>query len=544
MKNDNGSDSVFRILDSSSLFSILIISVLISFMSLVIPIAAQTLINLVAFGKLLNPVITLSFMVFVLMAGTGALTLWQMVIIEIIQQKMMVIVSLNIAKHFTHLSPTILETHNGFELVNRYFELVVINKALASLLAYGMTLGLQVFFGLILLIFYHPYFLLFDAFILVSLVLIIFIPYRKAMDSAKKECSEKHRVALWIEQILLNRYLFKFENYPDFVLEQTDMHLVGFLKARKTHFKQLIKHQIGFYGLAAIATSLLLGLGGYLVINNQVSLGQLVASEIVLGSLITSFKSLGSMLENYYDLLASVEKIDVALSLPLDNQLDQDNSQKIVQHMENLHLKFTDMVLEFSANEVNRSSQVGEASPGNPILFVFRQEAACTHLVESLTAIELNQSASIYLNQIPCTYSVLLELRRYSLLVREPQWFSGTIYQNLMLNHDAIASEVIFSYLEAFKLLEKIMKFPADLHTVIHDWQTTFTHVELIELMLIRALIVKPKLLILDRCLDVLSSEEIEVALSLLRSLTNTTLVVTTLNEENHHLPNRLVLTL
>ncbi|MBX9704290.1 MAG: hypothetical protein K2X39_09080 [Silvanigrellaceae bacterium] len=346
MNKKGGVHSILEVLDHSSIYSILIISILISLLSLVVPIAAQTLINLVAFGKLLQPVIFLSIMVFVLMAGMGALSIWQTVLIEIIQQKLMVRISLNLAKHFTHLSPTIFSTHNGPELVNRYFEIAVINKALASLLMYGITLSLQMFFGLILLLFYHPVFLLFDGFILISLLLIIFVPYRIALDSAQRECAQKHVIGSWLEEILINRYLFKFNEYPRYVVEQTDEKLVCFLKARNQHFKQLIKHQIGLYALAALATSLLLGLGGYLIINNQLSLGQLVASEIVLGTLIYGFKRLGSLLESYYDLVASAGKIDVALNLPLENNHNQELANHPLPSMKSIHLKIEDILLK------------------------------------------------------------------------------------------------------------------------------------------------------------------------------------------------------
>jgi ABC-type bacteriocin/lantibiotic exporter with double-glycine peptidase domain len=529
--------SIIEVLDHSTIYSILIISILISALSLVVPIAAQTLINLVAFGKLLQPVITLSIMVFILMAGMGALTIWQAVVIEVIQQKLMVRISLNLAKHFTHLSPAIFSTHNGPELVNRYFEISAINKALASLLLYGITLSLQMFFGLILILFYHPVFLLFDGFILISLLLIIFVPYRTALVSAQEECAQKHVIGSWLEEILINRYLFKYNEYPRFVLEQTDKRLVGFLKARNQHFRQLIKHQIGLYALAATATSLLLGLGGYLIINNQLSLGQLVASEIVLGTLIYGFKRLGALLENYYDLMASIGKIDVALSLPLEKNHNQETMDHLLPSMKSIHLKFEDILLHPRSNNPHHSPLNAEASPTNPLLLFFKQEDSCKNLIESLSGLREPLSATIILNGIPSTQKSLIALRKHSLLIREPQWFAGTIYQNLVLNHRSIAIDVICDLLKKVNLLEKIMKCPDGLNTLVHDWQTIFTLSELIQLMIVRAIIDKPRLLIIDRSLDDLLAEEIDGVLSLLLALDDTTLLITTLKNQIQ-LPN------
>ena len=540
MNKKVGAHSILGVLDHSSMYSILIISTLISVLSLVVPIAAQTLINLVAFGKLLQPVISLSIVVFVLMAGMGVLSIWQTVIIEVIQQKLMVRISLNLAKHFTHLSPTIYSTHNGPELVNRYFEIVVINKALASLLLYGITLSLQMIFGLILLLFYHPVFLLFDGFILISLLLIIFVPYRTALDSAKEECAQKHVIGSWLEEILINRYLFKYNDYPRYVIEQTDKRLVGFLKARNQHFKQLIKHQIGLYALAALATSLLLGLGGYLIINNQLSLGQLVASEIVLGTLIYGFKRLGALLENYYDLIAAAEKIDFALNLPLENNHNLEIENHLLPSVKSIHLQFEGILLQPGVQPTLNA----EASPKNPLLLFFKQEDACKNLIESLSGLKETLSTTIIINGIPCTQKSLISLRKHSLLIREPQWFAGTIYQNLVLNHRNVAMDYLYYLLKKLNLLEKVMNCPEGLNTLVHDWQTAFTLSELIQLMIVRAIIDKPRLLIIDRSLDELLVEELDSVLSLLLALDNTTLVITTLKTQIQQLPNRLAVTL
>lgn len=140
-----GMNSIAEVLDKATIASIVMISVIVSLLSLSIPIAAQTLVNLIAFGKLLQPVVTLSLIVLVLMIALGALNIWQTVIIEVIQQKLMVNISLNLTRQFTHLSLDNFSSHHGPELVNRFFEVATINKALSSLLLYGVNLGLQLF---------------------------------------------------------------------------------------------------------------------------------------------------------------------------------------------------------------------------------------------------------------------------------------------------------------------------------------------------------------------------------------------------------------
>ncbi|ARG97029.1 ABC transporter transmembrane domain-containing protein [Legionella micdadei] len=497
-------------LDRSTILSIVIISVLVSILSLIVPIAAQTLVNLIAFGKLLQPVFTLSFMVFILMASLGALSVWQLIIIETIQQKLMVKISLNLTEQLAHLSINSFSTHYGPELVNRFFEIVTVKKSLASLLIYGINLGLQVFFGLILLLAYHPLFIIFDGFIIISVLLIVFLPHRKAMDSAKQECDKKHKIGTWLEEILINRFLFKFNFYDQFVLRETDRRLVEFLKVRNQHFKELIKQQTGFYVLSALATSLLLGLGGYLVINNQLSLGQLVASEIVLGSFIYAFKRFGTLLENYYDLRASSDKIGALLNLPTEKV------QKSLGFLSPLdHIR-----LQFNAN------YEAVVTLSRPLIIKTDSSDLCQNLVEELFGFTKHNLLEIDINGVPCDNKHLVPLRHHSLLITGVQWFAGSIYDNLFLSHKSIANKEVYALLERLRLIEKIRKLPEDLQTVIYDWQSVFTEVELTKLMIARAFFLKPQLLVIDRSLDLFDSQTLQEILILLQSLDRTLLII------------------
>lgn len=520
-------NSITDVLDKPTLVSVALISLIASLLTLSIPIAAQTLINLIAFGKLMQPVLTLSLIVFLLMAALGALTIWQTVILEVIQQKLMVKISLNLTNHFTRLSLDSFSTHHGPELVNRFFEIVTIKKSLTSLLLYGVNLGLQLFLGLLLLLIYHPLFIIFDAFIILSILLIIFIPYRKGLESAKKECAQKHQVGAWLEELLINRFLFRFSNYNHFATLESDKHLVSFLNARNTHFKQLIKHQIGFYLLSALSSSLLLGLGGYLVIKNQLSLGQLVAAEIVLGGLIYAFKRFGVLLENYYDLIASKNKIDVVLNLPLE---------EIKLDLNALFIPIKTIEIKFR----HKSQAIGALN--NP-LFVSSQDAqSCKTFSESLLGFGKKYDMDVLVNQHFCNEEHRAALRKYSLLLRRPEWFVGSIYDNLVLNHKDISPKKIMEQLIYFGLSEKIMRHPLGLKAIIYDWQNEFTEFELIELMLVRIILLEPQLLIIDRTFDGLERDKMDFLTASLMNLKNTLLIVVSHTHEFKEISNYTVL--
>lgn len=515
------------VLDKSTISSIIMISVLVSLLTLSIPIAAQTLVNLIAFGKLLQPVVTLSLVVLILMCALGALNIWQSVIIEIIQQKLMVKLSLDVTFQLTHISLSNFSSHHGPELVNRFFEIITLNKALSSILLYGVNVCLQLFFGLILLLFYHPLFLVFDAFIIIGIIAIVFLPYREALNSAEKECTAKHQIAAWLEELLANRFLFRFNRYHHYATVQTDKRLVSFLKARKIHFKQLIKHQIGFYLLSATASSLLLGLGGYLVIKNQLSLGQLVAAEIVLGALIYAFKRFDVLLENYYDLLTSEHKIDMLLQLP--TELAKTELSELIIPIRDIQI-------------VNKNKEQAFCSFNNPLVICEKEYRKQVQISDFILGFADNDDLTLYINGTLCHQEYRRFLREYTLVLRNNEWFAGSIYENLRLNQASFSIKQLKELLKSCGLMDKIMRQPHGLKTVIYDWEQVFSELELIQLMVVRAILAKPQLVIIDRIFDALISKDSELLLSHLKKLNNTLLIVITQSQTAFSLPNCLVL--
>lgn len=369
---------------------------------------------------------------------------------------------------------------------------------------------------------------MFDIFIILGILLIIFIPYKKALDSAKKECSEKHVVGAWLEEILINRYLFRFSLYHRYVTQQTDKKLVAFLKARNTHFKQLIKHQIGFYTLSALASSLLLGLGGYLVINNQLSLGQLVAAEIVLGALIYSFRRFGALLENYYDLVASENKIDAVLNLSLE-QVKEDEHGELLTPINSIQLEID-------------SKNKALITVDKPLLVFSEKSDLCQLFVEQLFGFQDPASLHVLINEIPCARKNLISLRRFSLLIAEPQWFTGSIYDNLVLNHRNVPNKIIIEQLKNVGLADKIIQLPEGLRTILYEWQDVFTSVELTKLMLVRAILLQPELIVIDCAFDILNHQEVNEMMELVLSLKNTLLVIVSQRSDFNYLNNRLVI--
>ena len=149
---------------------------------------------------------------------TGIIQVNQMKVIEKIQQRIFVRYSFAFADRIPKLD---LKKVDGFylpELVNRFFDTVSLQKGFAKLLLDLPLAIIQIFFGLTLLSFYHPFFILFGLLILVLLWLILRTTGNKGLQSSLAESSYKYALVGWFEEMARLVKSFKFSN--------ADLHLI------------------------------------------------------------------------------------------------------------------------------------------------------------------------------------------------------------------------------------------------------------------------------------------------------------------------------
>ncbi len=300
------------------LWLVLLFAVGVGALTLATPVVAMAVVNTVAFGTLVQQLVVLCAALFVALALAAGLTLLQGVVVEFIQRRVFVRVSADLAYRLPRVDLRAFDRQNGPELVNRFFDVLTVQKAAATLLLDGVTIALQVLIGLVLLGFYHQYLLGFDLVLIGALVLLFTVLGRGAVRSAVRESIAKYAVAGWMEEVARHPVAFKTAGGPELALRRADALTREYLSARSAHFRVLMR-QLGFaLALQVVANVALLALGGVLVGRGQLTLGELVAAEIVVTLVVATFAKLGKQLEAYYDLLAAVDKLGHLLDLPLE----------------------------------------------------------------------------------------------------------------------------------------------------------------------------------------------------------------------------------
>lgn len=212
-----------------------------------------------------------------------------------------------------------LYRHYAPELMNRFFDIVSVQKGLSKILIDFSTATIQIIFGLTLLSFYHPFFILFSLLLIVVVLIIIRVSIPSDMETSLKESKYKYAVAHWLEETARAATTFKLAGDSPLPMQRADGHIKDYLGARDAHFLVLMRHYSLLVVFKVLVATGLLAIGGILVMEQRMNIGQFVAVEIIILLVMSSVEKLILSIETIYDVLTSLEKIGQVTDLELEN---------------------------------------------------------------------------------------------------------------------------------------------------------------------------------------------------------------------------------
>jgi ABC-type branched-subunit amino acid transport system ATPase component len=489
---------------------ILVLSIISGILYLATPLTADAVVNNFAFGGeqpvYVQALIVLAVFLMFLLGMLGVLRAGQQYAMELIQRRIFVRLTADLAFRLPRVPLEILEKHQGPELVNRFFDVVTVQKSASGLLLDGINVIFSTLIGLVVLGFYHPLLLSFASVLLVLLVLVVFIPGRRAVRTSIDESYAKHAVVGWLEQIAMFPLLFRVSGAAEMACSRADQLALDYLAARKSHFRILLGQVIGLLGLQAIASAALLSIGGWLVLRAELTLGQLVASELIVASIVAAMSKLGKHLESWYDALAAVDKLGYLVDLPIERETGEkpEASEKGIR-VQVRGAGYTPTggvpVLQNQDLEVPPGSTLGIVSPGG---------LGGSALLDLLAGLREPTTGQVLLNGLDLRLWQLGELRRQVFLVRGQEIVQGSILENVRLGRPDIGIDAVNRALECVGLLAVVHQMPDGLETPLSPGGHPLTSSQRSRLILARAIVRKPRLLLVDEALDGLEIETLE----------------------------------
>ncbi len=529
-------------LEKKDILQIFYYAVFAGLVNLSLPLGIQAIINLIQGAQVSTSWVVLVILVTLGVAFAGTLQLMQIRIIENLQQKIFTRASFEFSYRFPKIRMGELSKYYPPELANRFFDTLTVQKSLAKILVDFPAALLQIVLGLLLLSLYHPFFIVYGLLLLLLIYGVFKYTAQKGFQTSLEESKNKYRVAHWIQEVARSIVSFKLSGRTTLAVDKNDQLVSDYLDAREGHFRILVLQFIQMIGFKVLVTAGLLLIGGLLVLNQEMNIGQFVAAEIIILLVISSVEKLILGLETFYDLLTSLEK----LGQVVDKELESQEGEEPITTENELRIELKDVSYYVPGRDKRIVRDVNLVlEPGSTTLLSGPAGSGKTTLLRLIAGILEPDNGQIFVNNTSLKGVRLNHFRSFvgqSLPEESP--FEGTLLDNLTFGDPEISMERVYWALEKTKLLEFVKEQPQGLKTMLYPEGRQIPYVIAKKIVLARSIINAPKLLVLKDPLDQFDASEAAEIMAFLSDPQNGwTLVVVSANPDwAGHCADRLIM--
>lgn len=496
--------------EKKEIYAIYFYAVLNGLVSLSLPLGIQAILNFILGGRLTTSWVILVIVVALGVIFGGFLQVSQLYLSEKLQQRVFSKSAIEFAYRLPRLKMEALRGNYAPELVNRFFDTINLQKGLSKLLIDFSTASLQVFFGLILLAIYHPFFIIFSLVLVLTIYLIFKFTSPKGMKTSLKESSAKYALAYWLEEIARTLETFKLSGFSSLPFKKVDELVKEYVDFRNSHFAVLIFQFKSLIAFKVLIVVILLVAGSLLLLNNEISIGQFVAAEIIIVLIINSVEKIILSLETVYDTLTATEKLGLIMDMDLErstgkaNVFNEDMSG-LAYEFRNLSLQSIDKKYAI-LNNVNLQIREGEK-----VVLTGSSGAGKSTLLQVMAGLMEDYQGNVIVNKLPMDTLSLEKLRSMigDSLSRQ-SIFHGTIRENITVGKEGVDETKLREVLEIVGLNDFVYRLKDDLETVLLPEGKNLNNSLISKIVLARSLCFTPKLLLLEEELNYLSKEESE----------------------------------
>ena len=481
--------------DRSDLIVLLVYTCITGLLSLAVPLAAQALVNTIAAGIFLQPLIVLSLLVLAGLLLGSILRMLKFCIVENLQQRIFARISLTLSERIAQTKASALTNEYMPELVNRFFDVITVQKSWAKLLLEVPSAILQIGVGLVLMAFYSPFLLAFDAIIIAFMIFATTILGIGGLRTSIRESVSKYRVAEWLEDIGRCQTSLKTNGILNYLVDRTDFLVLCYLGARKAHFSVLFRQALGTYFFQALASAGILAIGGWLVINRQLTLGQLVAAELVVLSVLSAVEKLIRSCDTFYDLLTGLDKVGHILDLPMERL----TGLEVSHEGEGLGLNLREVRFSYDGRSEILSGLNLQISSGAKVSLVGASGAGKTTIAMLLCGLHEPSHGTVEVGGYDLRDIELASLRRTVGFVADAnEIFEGTIEDNITLGRSFVTHQDVRWALDVAQFNDDLVKMPDGIKTMLVSGGRNLSRGQVQRLLIARAIAERPRLLVLD----------------------------------------------
>lgn len=517
-------------LERKEISAIYFYAILGGLIQLSLPVGIQTIIGFILGATLSTSLKILIVLVVLGVLVGGLLQINQMKIIEKIQQRIFVRFSFQIADRIPRLDLKKADSYYLPELVNRFFDISSLQKSLSKLLLDIPGASIQILFGLVLLSFYHPLFILLSILLVAILTVILYYTGNRGLETSLQESRHKYGVAAWLEELARVIKSIKFSKGSQFHMQKADERVVAYLQNRTAHFKILLFQYRMLVLFKTLITAAMLVIGSFLLVNQQLNIGQFIAAEIVIITVINSVEKLINNLDSVYDVLTSVEKIGKITDKPIEFS----GSLQMKEGTNGYEIEMTNVSFGYEEDKKIISNLSLKIEPGEKVCIMGSEGAGKSTLLKLLTGSYTEYEGNILVNKIPIKNYNIDSLRSHTgVYLSQQDIFEGSLEENITMGNENIDRTEVIGFFEKVGLINFLSSlkdgFDTELDPTGHRLPKNVVH----KLLLVRALVNEPRLLLLEDPFTGIEETYRNQIQALLLDRNNPTTVIISTNDEN-----------
>ncbi len=494
--NSNPLARVFDLVkqEKNLLYAIYFYAIFMGGIQLSLPLGIQSIINFVMAGSFS---MSLALLITLVVAGvfiTGLLQVSQMKVIETIRQRIFVTHAYLMAERLPRLDLKKTDSYYLPELVNRFFEIPNLQKSWAKLLLDLPTAAIQILFGLILLSFYHPAFILFGIVLLLLLWLMIAATGKKGLETSIEASNHKYTVAAWLEELARSIKTFKFSKGSALHLRRADDTTSNYVSARTRHFSILLLQYKVLVAFKTIITAAMLVVGAVLLLHQQMNIGQFIASEIVILTIIAAVEKIIVNLDSVYQIFTSVDKIAKVIEKPVES-----SGTTAVSRAQKVAVSFRNVSFGYRENQPVLNAMSFDIAAGDKVCIRGRDGSGKTTLLKLMTGAYLDFTGSLLINNIPISNYDMASLRSETgIFLNQQEIFEGSLLENITMGAEAVNYDEIMTLARQLGLQEYITQLKEGFNTPLDTSGKRLPANVVHKVLLVRALINQPRLILLE----------------------------------------------
>ena len=510
-------------LDKKDVSAIYMLAILAGLLQLSVPLGVQTIISFVMAGSFSTSIAVLIIMVVLGVFLNGLLQVRQLQVIEKMQQKIFLRYSFEFSDRLPKLNVERLDHYYLPELVNRFFDTVSLQKGLEKLMLDLPAAIIQVVFGLVLLSFYHPVFIAFGALLLLIVILILRFTSPRGLESALKASDYKYNVAAWLEETARVVRTIKYSRNTSMHIDKTDTLVSGYLDSRTQYFRVLQTQFWSLISFKVVITAAMLLVGAVLLVNQQINIGQFIAADIVIIAIIGSVEKIILSLDKVYDALVSVEKLGKITNA----ELEQGGTVELADSHKGVAVAFHKVGFVYPNGSMALNEVSFTVPAGSMVHVAGASGSGKSTLLRLLTGNLKEFSGSVLIEDVPIGNYDLTSLRAQTgVLLSSQDIFHGTLLENITLGNKAITLEEITALAAKTKLDRFVREHKEGYDLVLDPTGKRLSHHVKQNILLIRALLGKHRLLLLEEPFEHLDGSCKQLMIDLVKSDKNATVFI------------------